>query len=52
MTVLSKASAAELFMLERSDHFDENRSRLCCQMDIYDVYEGLTVHLVDNRQDK
>ena len=39
----------ELFMLERSDHFDENRSRLCCQMDIYDVYEGLTVHLVDNR---
>ena len=42
----------ELFMLERSDHFDENRSRLSCQMDIYDVYEGLTVHLVDNRQDK
>ena len=42
----------ELFMLERSDHFDENRSRLCCQMDIYDVYEGLTVHLVDNSQDK
>ena len=42
----------ELFMLERSEHFDEDRSRLCCQMDIYDVYEGLTVHLVDNRQDK
>ena len=31
----------ELFMLERSDHFDENRSRLCCQMDIYDVYDCL-----------
>ena len=39
-------------MLERSDNYDEQRSRLCCQMDIYDVYEGLTVHLVDNRQDK
>ena len=47
-----KLKIPELFMLERSDHFDENRSRLCCQMDIYDVYEGLTVHLVDNRQDK
>ena len=42
----------ELFMLERSDNYDEQRSRLCCQMDIYDVYEGLTVHLIDNRQDK
>jgi hypothetical protein len=21
-------------------------------MDIYDVYEGLTVHLIDNRKDK
>ena len=42
----------ELFMLERSDKFDESRSRLCCQMDIYDVYEGLTVHLIDNRKDK
>ena len=42
----------ELFMLERSDNFDENRSRLSCQMNIYDVYEGLTVHLLDNRKDK
>ena len=42
----------ELFMLERSDKFDESRSRLCCQMDIYDVYEGLTVHLIENRKDK
>ena len=42
----------ELFMLERSAHFNDTQSRLCCQMDIHDCYDGLTVHIVDNRKKK
>lgn len=38
----------EAMLLELADNFDEQKSRLSCQVELDDNFDGLEVQLVDN----
>ncbi|MBT8115413.1 MAG: 2Fe-2S iron-sulfur cluster binding domain-containing protein [Arenicella sp.] len=38
----------ELMLLELADNYDADLSRLSCQIELVDEYEGLEITLVDN----
>ena len=41
-------ASLEPYLLEKSKNYNEKLSRLCCQIEIEDVYDGLIVHLLEN----
>ena len=40
-------ASLEPYLLEKSKHYNEKLSRLCCQIDIKDSHDGLVVHLLE-----
>jgi 2Fe-2S ferredoxin len=38
----------EAMLLELADHYDEGNSRLSCQLELDDSFDGLRVQLVEN----
>jgi 2Fe-2S ferredoxin len=41
-------ASLEPYLLEKSKHYNEKLSRLCCQIEIKDTYDGLVVHLLEH----
>ena len=41
------SASLEIYLLEKSIHYDEKFSRLSCQIDIKDEYNGLVVNLIE-----
>lgn len=39
----------EAMLLELADNFDEQKSRLSCQIELDETYDGLEIQLVDNQ---
>ena len=41
-------ASLEPYLLEKSKSYNKKLSRLCCQIEIKDIYDGLVVHLLEH----